>query len=77
MDPVIKQYLDEHGTTYTRDALRRSLVDAGHDPAAVDAALAEWEAQRTGTKVDPERRRTFGRWAIGLHIGASLTGARM
>ncbi|MEO8638824.1 MAG: hypothetical protein ABI458_02780 [Chloroflexota bacterium] len=70
MDPAIKRYLDEHGATYTRDALRRSLVDAGHDPAAVDVALAEWEAQRTGTNVGPEKRRTFGRWAMGLHVAA-------
>jgi hypothetical protein len=70
MDPEIKRYLDEHGATYTRDALRVSLIDAGHDPAAVDTALGEWEATRTGTGADPEKRRTFGRWAIGLHVAA-------
>lgn len=70
MDPAIQRYLDEHGATYTREALRQSLVDAGHDSDAVDAAIAEWEAQRTGTNVDPEKRRTFGRWAIGLHVAA-------
>ena len=66
----IRRYLDEHGATYTRDALRASLIDAGHDAAAVDAALIEWEATRTGTGADPEKRRTFGRWAIGLHVAA-------
>lgn len=70
MNPEIKRYLDDHGATYTRDALRASLIDAGHDPAAVDAALVQWEATRTGTGADPERRRTFGRWAIGLHAAA-------
>ena len=70
MDPEIKRYLDEHGATYTRDALRASLIDAGHDPAAVDTALVQWEATRTGRGADPEKRRTFGRWAIGLHVAA-------
>lgn len=70
MDTVIKDYLDQHGETYTRDALRQSLVDAGHDPAAVDAAIAEWEAGRTGAGPDAERGRTFRRWAIRLHVAA-------
>jgi hypothetical protein len=70
MDPGITSYLDEHGATYTRDALRASLIDAGHDSAAVDAALVQWEATRTGTGADPEKGRTFGRWAIGLHVAA-------
>lgn len=66
----IKRYLDEHGATYTRDALRASLITAGHDPAAVDAALVQWDATRTGTRVDPAKGRTFGRWSIGLHVAA-------
>lgn len=70
MDPAIKRYLDEHGATYTRDALHTSLVAAGHDPAAVEAALGEWEAERARGGADPEKKRTFGRWAIGLHAAA-------
>jgi hypothetical protein len=70
MDPAIKRYLDEHGATYTRDALRRSLVEAGHDPAAVDAALSEWEAERPATGPDAERGKTFRRWAFRLHVAA-------
>ena len=70
MDPAIKRYLDEHGATYTRDALRWSLIQAGHDPAAVDAALGEWETTRSGAGPDLEKRVTFGRWAIRLHVAA-------
>jgi hypothetical protein len=70
MDPAIKRYLDEHGATYTRDALRSSLVQAGHDPAAVDAALAEWDVALAGAGPDLEKRATFGRWALGLHVAA-------
>ena len=70
MDPAIKRYLDEHGATYTRVALRTSLIAAGHDPAAVDAALGKWEAERARGGADPENARTFGRWALRLHIAA-------
>jgi hypothetical protein len=70
MDPAIKRYLDEHGATYTRDALRSSLIQAGHVPGAVDAALAEWDAARAGAGPDLEKRVTLGRWAIGLHVAA-------
>jgi len=70
MDPEIKRYLDEHGATYTRDALRASLVAAGHDPAAVEAALVQWEAAQTGSDAHAEKRRAFGRWSIGLHVAA-------
>jgi hypothetical protein len=70
MDPAIRSYLDEHGATYTRDALRASLIAAGHDPAAVDAALGEWDAERARGGADPEKARTFGRWALRLHVAA-------
>jgi hypothetical protein len=70
MDPAIRSYLDEHGATYTRDALRDSLIAAGHDAAAVDAALGEWEAERARGGADPEKGRTFGQWALRLHVAA-------
>jgi type IV secretory pathway VirB2 component (pilin) len=70
MNPEIKAYLDEHGATYTPEALRRALVDAGHDPATVDLALREWQANRAGSDHSKEDRRTFGRWAFALHLGA-------
>jgi hypothetical protein len=70
MNPEIKAYLDEHGATYTSEALRRALMDAGHDPATVDIALREWQASRAGSDHRREDRRTFGRWAFALHLGA-------
>jgi hypothetical protein len=72
MNPEIKSYLDEHGATYTPEALRRGLLDAGYDPIEVAAALSEWQAQA----VDPARkvgdRRRFWRWAFGLHAAVLL-----
>jgi hypothetical protein len=66
----IKRYLDEHGATYTAEALRKGLLDAGYDPAEVDSALQAWQVERAGPQPDVEGRRTFRRWAIGLHVAA-------
>src|SRR5512146_2202055 len=35
----IEEYVHANREHYTRDAMRASLVEAGHDPAQVDAAL--------------------------------------
>jgi hypothetical protein len=70
MDPAIKRYLDEHGATYTPDALRRGLLDAGHDAVTVSAALREWQAEQTANLPGQEDQRTFSRWAVRLHLAA-------
>ncbi|HTI29584.1 MAG TPA: hypothetical protein VL687_04430 [Methylomirabilota bacterium] len=71
MNPAIKRYLDEHGATYTPEALRKGLLDAGYDPAEVDAAVASWNAA-AASGPEAARRRTFGAWALRLHILALL-----
>ena len=40
--PEIDAYLREHRDRYTSQALRSALLDAGYDPAEVDAALSAW-----------------------------------
>ena len=70
MNPAIKRYLDEHGATYTPEALRKGLLDAGYDPAEVDAALAEWTAAGGAGGRGAQARLTFGRWALWLHAAA-------
>ena len=71
MTPEIRAYLDEHGGTYTSKALRQGLIDAGHDPAEVDAAIAEWEAvHASGAGTEAADRRRFSRTALLLHVGA-------
>jgi hypothetical protein len=67
MNAAIKRYLDEHGATYTSEALRRGLLDAGYDPAEVDAALHDWQAQPVDPAAPVGDRRRFWRWAFGLH----------
>jgi len=70
MDPAIKRYLDEHGATYTPEALRRGLLDAGYDAVTVSAALKEWQAAQAAQGLDPGGQRTFSRWALRLHLAA-------
>jgi len=69
MNPAIKRYLEEHAATYTPEALREGLLDAGYDPAEVDAALSGWDAQRVASGRSADDRRRFGTWAILLHLG--------
>jgi hypothetical protein len=66
----IRRYLDENGSTYTTESMRKSLLDAGYAEADVDAALVEWRAARSGSEAD---QRTFRRWAVWLHLGALVT----
>lgn len=70
MDPAIKRYLDENGATYTPEALRRGLLDAGYDAVTVSAALKEWQAERAAKRPDHADQQTFSRWAIRLHLAA-------
>jgi hypothetical protein len=68
VNPEIKRYLDEHGATYTPEALRAGLVQAGYDAGEVDAAISAWNAAGANRR-GAESRRTFGRWALLLHVG--------
>lgn len=43
IDAYLRQYRDK----FTRDAMAARLIEAGHDPAAVDAAVARLEVERT------------------------------
>ena len=67
MNPEIKRYLDEHGATYTPEALRRGLLEAGYDPAEVESALGEWQAIAADPATTAGDRRRFWSWAVGLH----------
>jgi len=66
----IREYLDENGKKYTREALRAALLSAGHAEADVDAALADWTAAREAAQGFPEDRAQFRRWSGWFHLGA-------
>jgi uncharacterized membrane protein len=42
VDAYLRQYRDK----YTRDAMAAKLIEAGHDPAAIEAAVARLEYER-------------------------------
>ncbi len=67
MDPDIKRYIEENQGTYTHKAIRRNLIQAGHDPAEVDEAL---RSLRPANKADPwsrEHWRRFTAYVVGLY----------
>ncbi|MGN6563501.1 MAG: hypothetical protein ACTHMU_12665, partial [Thermomicrobiales bacterium] len=47
MTPEIERYIRENRDRYTRAAIERSLREAGHEQAAIDAAWAEVERDAT------------------------------
>lgn len=69
MNPDIRRYLDEHGETYTPEALRRGLLDAGYDPPEVDRALDTWRTERAAP-ADAADGGVFRRLSILIHAGA-------
>lgn len=50
--------------------MRRALLDAGHDPTEVEAALQEWQLEQAAGAPDEQQQRTYRRWTIALHLGA-------
>jgi hypothetical protein len=69
MNPLIRRYLDEHGATYTPEALRRGLLDAGYDPAEVDRALDEWRTANASPS-DAADGSVLRRLSILIHAAA-------
>ncbi|MEP6468133.1 MAG: hypothetical protein ABJC24_00015 [Chloroflexota bacterium] len=72
MKDEIRRYLEEHGATYTPDALRGGLLEAGYDPAEVDAALGTWATERAQAGGGQDDRRSFGKWSLLIYLGALL-----
>lgn len=55
----IRAYLEQHKQTYTREALRDRLIEDGHNPQAVDLAIAQaYGFQLSSTSRPPEMDRT-------------------
>ena len=51
----IDSYLRRYRDAYTRDAMAAKLIEAGHDVAAIEAALARLEAQHVAVVEDAVR----------------------
>ena len=68
MDPRIADYIRENRRRYTREAMRQQLIDAGHDPAEIDAT---WAALDTPDADDTAGEGFWGRFAL-IVIGLNL-----
>lgn len=67
MRPEIDAYLLAHGARYTTKALRAQLISAGHEPAEVDAALAETQEARKPQLAETQALRSRF-WALAFLI---------
>ena len=74
MDPRIADFIRANRKTYTREAIRQQLIDAGHDPADIDAT---WEMLHAP---DPDEVAVAGEgfwgrfwlYLIGLNVAVFL-----
>ena len=76
MSQEIIRYIRENRGAYTNEAISRSLLDAGHDPAAIEAA---WRVVESGeveasTARDRSIVRTPSFWLTLLGYPAVLIG---
>jgi hypothetical protein len=51
-DAVVLDYIRANRGTYTREAIRRALLEAGHSEATIDAAWAELDRELTPAMVE-------------------------
>lgn len=72
MDPRIADFIRANRKRYTREAIRQQLVEAGHDPAEIDATWAALDAP------DPDETAGEGFWGrfaiflVGLNVAVFL-----
>src|SRR5688572_20812232 len=69
MDPRIADYILANRKQYTREVIRQQLIDAGHDPAAIDATWAALDAP------DPDAIAGEGFWSRFWLFLLGLNGA--
>lgn len=72
MDPRIADYIRENRRRYTREALTRQLMSAGHDPGEIERT---WAALDTPDADDVSGEGFWGRFAlilVGINVGVFL-----
>lgn len=69
MDPRIADFIRDNRRRYTREALRQQLIEAGHDPAQIDATWAALDAP------DPDATAGEGFWSRFWLFLLGLNGA--
>jgi hypothetical protein len=53
LNPDIGDYIRANRATYTPESIRQQLLDAGHEPEAIDAAWREIEQAEQGEHTEP------------------------
>ena len=72
MDARIADYIREHRSKYTREAITQQLIDAGHDRESIEAT---WTALETPDPDDTAGEGFWGRWfliLIGINVAVVL-----
>jgi hypothetical protein len=72
MDPRIADYIRANRARYTRDAIRRQLLAAGHDPAEIDRTWAILDTPDADDVAGEGFWRRFAVILIGVNIGIFL-----
>lgn len=73
----VRAYLEQHRATYTRDALRKQLLADGHDPQAVDQALAEVYFAPENAPPNPIQRKSNILVILLVVVGTVLLNASL
>lgn len=72
IDPRIADYIRDNRRRYTREAIRQQLLDAGHDPGAIDATWAALEAPDADQVAGEGFWGRFWIMLIGINVGVFL-----
>ena len=72
MDPRIADYIRANRKKLTRQAIRKQLLDAGHDPQEIDATWAALEAPDADDTAGPGFWRRFWIYLLGANVAVFL-----
>lgn len=72
VDPTLSNYIAANRERFTREAITAQLVDAGHDPAAIEAAWAT--VTHAPPSADGSFFTVFNRIVFGLGLILALLG---
>ena len=72
MDPRIADFIRDNRQRYTREVIRQQLIEAGHDPAEVDATWAALDAPDPDATAGEGFWGRFGLFVVGLNAAVFL-----
>ena len=73
MDSKIRDYVQANHDRYAPEAIRAQLIAAGHDPAAIDVALAAFASERAVTSAGRSPARTYV-WFVFWILAVGILG---